>query len=58
LTGLTGLGLTSWGLRRLDAFGIAAATVGAVLLSRAVANIPITTLSVDAGHRVIRRARS
>jgi hypothetical protein len=58
LTGLTGLGLTSWGLRRLDAFGIAAATVGAVLLSRAVANIPITTLSVDAGRRVIHRARN
>jgi len=58
-TGFTGLGLATWGLRRLDGFGIAIATIGAVLLSRAVANIPITTLSgVDAGRRAIRRARS
>jgi hypothetical protein len=58
-TGVAGLGLAIWGLRRLDAFGIAAATVGVGLLSRAVANIPITRLSgVDAGRHAIRRARS
>jgi hypothetical protein len=58
-TGLTGLGLATWGLRRLDAFGIAMATVGLGLVSRAVANIPITRLSgVDAGRRAIHRARS
>lgn len=55
-TGATGLGLATWGLRRLDALGIAVVTVGAVLVSRAVANVPLTTLSgVEAGKRAIRR---
>ena len=55
-TGLTGLGLAAWGLRRLDAFGIAMATVGLGLLSRAVANVPISTLSgLEAGRRALRR---
>ena len=58
-TGLTGVGLASWGLRRFDALGIAMATVGIGLLSRAIANLPITRLSgVDAGRRALRRARS
>jgi osmotically-inducible protein OsmY len=54
-TGLAGIGLAMWGLRRLDAFGIAMATVGVGLCSRAIANIPISSLSVDAGRRAIRR---
>lgn len=55
-TGVTGLGLAIWGLRRLDALGIAFATVGVVLFSRAAANLPLATLSgVEAGKRAIRR---
>ena len=55
-TGLTGLGLAAWGVRRFDAFGIAMATVGIGLLSRAVANVPISTLSgLEAGRRALRR---
>jgi hypothetical protein len=55
-TGVAGVALAAWGLRRLDAFGIAIATVGVGLLSRAVANIPISRLSgVEAGRRAIRR---
>jgi hypothetical protein len=58
-TGLAGLGLTTWGLRRLDTFGVAMATVGLGLVSRAIANTPISRLSgVDAGRRAIRRARN
>ena len=58
-TGLTGLGLASWGVRRLDTFGFAMATVGAGLLSRAIANVPITSLTgVEAGRRALRTARS
>jgi hypothetical protein len=58
-TGLAGLGFAAWGLKRLDAFGIAAATVGSGLLSRAVANIPISRLSgFEAGRQALRSARS
>jgi len=58
-TGLTGVGLGAWGLKRFDAFGIAMATVGAGLLSRAIANVPISRLSgVEAGRQVLRRAKS
>ncbi|HMH49698.1 MAG TPA: hypothetical protein VK548_05655 [Candidatus Acidoferrum sp.] len=59
LTGLTGLGLAAWGLKRFDAFGIAMATVGTGLLSRAIANVPISRLSgVEAGRQALRRAKS
>jgi BON domain-containing protein len=58
-TGLTGLGFAAWGLNRLDALGIAVATVGVGLLSRAVANIPISRLSgIDAGRQALRGVRS
>jgi hypothetical protein len=58
-TGATGLGLAAWGLKRLDTVGIAIATVGTGLLSRAIANVPISRLSgVDAGRQALRRARS
>jgi BON domain-containing protein len=58
-TGLTGAGLATWGLKRLDTFGIAMATVGVGLVSRAIANIPISRLSgVDAGRQALRRAKS
>ena len=50
------IGLAAWGVRRFDAFGIAMATVGIGLLSRAVANVPISTLSgLEAGRRALRR---
>jgi hypothetical protein len=59
LTGLTGLFLAAWGLRRLDGFGTAMGTLGIGLLSRAIANVPITRLSgVEAGKRALRSARS
>lgn len=55
-TGVTGVVLAAWGLRRFDAFGIAMATVGLGFLSRAIANIPISRLGgIDATRR---RARS
>jgi hypothetical protein len=58
-TGLTGVGLAAWGLKRLDTAGIAMATVGVGLVSRAIANVPISRLSgVDAGRRALRTARS
>ena len=57
-TGLTGAGLAAWGLKRLDTVGIAMATVGVGLVSRAIANIPISRLSgVDAGRQALRRAK-
>jgi BON domain len=57
-TGLTGLGLAGWGLRRLDTAGIALATLGLGLVSRAIANVPIGRLSVAATGRALRTARS
>jgi len=58
-TGLSGVSLLAWGLKRFDAFGIAMATVGAGLLSRAIANVPISRLSgLDAGRQALRRAKS
>lgn len=58
-TGLTGLGLAAWGARRLDLVGIAVATVGVGVLSRALANVPIARLSgIEAGKRALRIARS
>jgi BON domain len=58
-TGLTGASLAAWGLKRLDAVGVAMATLGAGLLSRAIANVPLSRLGgVDAGRRVLRSARS
>jgi hypothetical protein len=55
-TGASGVGLALWGLRRLDVLGIAAATVGVGLLSRAVANVPLGELvGVESARRAIRR---
>jgi hypothetical protein len=55
LTGLAGLGLVLWGLRRFNAFGIAMSTVGLGLAFRAAANMPITTLTADVSRRAMRR---
>jgi hypothetical protein len=53
LTGVTGVGLAAWGLRRRDGIGFALATVGLGILSRAIANVPIARLSgFEAGRRV------
>lgn len=58
-TGLIGAGFAVWGVRRFDGPGIALATFGLGLLSRAVANVPITSLSgFEAGKHALRRARS
>jgi hypothetical protein len=58
-TGLAGLSLAAWGARRLTVFGIAMATVGVGLLSRAVANVPLSSLSgLESGKRSLRIARS
>jgi hypothetical protein len=57
-TGLTGAGLAGWGLKRLDTAGIALATVGLGLVSRAIANLPISRLSGVATRRALRTARS
>jgi hypothetical protein len=56
LTGAAGGASVMWGLRRLDALGFAVAAVGFGLLSRAIANIPMTRLTgVEAGRRALRR---
>jgi hypothetical protein len=58
-TGLAGAGFTAWGVRRADGPGIALATFGLGLLVRAVANLPLASLSgLEAGRRVLHRARS
>jgi hypothetical protein len=55
-TGAAGATLVMWGLRRLDTVGLAAAAVGLGLLSRAIANIPMSRLTgVEAGRRALRR---
>ena len=55
-TGAAGAALVTWGLRRLDAVGLAAAAVGLGLFSRAIANVPMSRLTgVEAGRRAIRR---
>jgi hypothetical protein len=58
LTGLAGVGLAAWGVRRMDGFGIAMATVGLGVVFRAVANRPISRLTADTARPGIRRARS
>lgn len=56
LTGAAGAGLALWGLRRLDGLGIAVATVGVSLLSRAIANVPLGDLvGVESVRRSTRR---
>jgi hypothetical protein len=55
LTGAAGLGLAAWGARRFTAVGVAMATVGVSLLSRALANVPISRLSgLETGKRAAR----
>ncbi len=55
-TGAAGTACVTWGLRRLDAVGIALAAVGVGLLWRAIANTPISRLaSVETTRRIARR---
>ncbi len=55
-TGAAGAACVTWGVRRLDAIGLAVAAVGLGLLSRAIANIPVSRLArADTARRVARR---
>jgi BON domain-containing protein len=55
-TGAAGAACVTWGVRRLDSVGLTVAAVGVVLLSRAIANIPVSRLArADIPRRVARR---
>jgi len=56
LAGAAGAAGVTWGLRRLDALGLTVAALGLGLLSRAIANIPVSRLAgADTVRRVARR---
>jgi hypothetical protein len=55
-TGAAGAACVTWGLRRFDTAGIALAALGLGLLSRAIANIPMSRLaSAGIPRRIARR---
>lgn len=56
VTGAAGAACVTWGLRRFDVLGITLAALGLGLLSRAIANIPISRLARDeTSRRAARR---
>jgi hypothetical protein len=56
VAGATGAAAVTWGLRRLDAIGLTVAALGLGLLSRAIANIPVSRFATtETARRVARR---
>jgi uncharacterized membrane protein len=55
-TGAAGAACVTWGLRRFDSIGITVAAIGLGLLSRAIANVPVSRLAgVETTRRAIHR---